>query len=69
MGKTRNWKAREKLAGRENGKKEGISSRFIFVIALSQFSISEPGRGYLLSATVHFSPDGLHLFPNRFSHG
>ena len=36
-------------------KKEGTSSRFIFVFALSQFSISEPGTGYLLSATVFFS--------------
>ena len=34
----RKWNTREKLAGREKGKREGICSRFIFVFALSQFS-------------------------------
>ena len=48
MGKTQKKKAREKLAGREKGKRGGkketeVSSRFIFVFALSQFS----GTDYL----------------------
>ena len=46
MGKTRKKKAREKLAGREKGREREpppppfspVSSRFIFVFALSQFS-------------------------------
>ena len=50
MGKTRKKKVREKLAGREKeaGKRKGeplllfpVSSRFIFVFALSQFSRPE----------------------------
>ena len=49
MGKTRKQKAREKLAG-EGGKEKGrepppflspVSSRFIFVFALSQFSVPD----------------------------
>ena len=40
MGKTRKKKAREKLAGREKDREtllSPVSSRFIFVFALSQF--------------------------------
>ena len=37
VGKTRKWKARERLAGREKGILSPVSSRFLFVFALSQF--------------------------------